>query len=64
MIWNSPAEFFAMGGYGFYVWGSFGTCALAMIAEPWLAHHRRTTILNSLRRQQQAETLEQGHNLP
>src|SRR3546814_7785509 len=22
MIWSSPAEFFAMGGYGTYVWGS------------------------------------------
>ncbi|MDP2751615.1 MAG: heme exporter protein CcmD [Rhodocyclaceae bacterium] len=48
MIWNSPADFFAMGGYAFYVWGSFGACALAMIVEPWLATHRRTTILNSL----------------
>jgi heme exporter protein D len=23
MNWNSAAEFFAMGGYGLYVWGSF-----------------------------------------
>ena len=27
MYWNSPAEFFAMGGYGFYVWASFGVTA-------------------------------------
>ena len=24
MNWHSPAEFFAMGGYALYVWGSFG----------------------------------------
>ncbi|MCP5429955.1 MAG: heme exporter protein CcmD [Chromatiaceae bacterium] len=28
------AEFFHMGGYGLYVWGSFGVTALFMIAEP------------------------------
>jgi heme exporter protein D len=28
--WNSFAEFVAMGGYGFYVWGSFGVTALIM----------------------------------
>lgn len=50
MIWNNSADFFAMGGYGFYVWGSFGACALVMIVEPWLAGIRRTTILNSLRK--------------
>ena len=24
MTWASAADFFAMGGYGVYVWGSFG----------------------------------------
>ena len=23
MNWGSASEFFAMGGYGFYVWGSY-----------------------------------------
>ena len=27
------SEFFAMGGYGFYVWGSFGRTALVVVAE-------------------------------
>ena len=31
MQWNSAAEFFAMGGYGVYVWGSFGVTALALV---------------------------------
>jgi heme exporter protein D len=34
MQWNSVGEFFAMGGYALYVWGSFGACALLMVAEP------------------------------
>ena len=59
MNWNSPAEFFAMGGYGFYVWGSFGACALLMIVEPILAKKRQKDILRSLRRERIAEELEQ-----
>ncbi|MEO7579839.1 MAG: heme exporter protein CcmD [Massilia sp.] len=33
MIWNSWADFLAMGGYGRYVWGSFGVVALAVAGE-------------------------------
>ena len=35
MIWNSAADFFAMGGYGLYVWGSFlavlGGCVVEVV---------------------------------
>jgi heme exporter protein D len=41
MQWQSVSDFFAMGGYGLYVWGSFGVCAAAMIIEPLLVRHRR-----------------------
>ena len=41
MQWTSASEFFAMGGYALYVWGSFGVCAVAMIAEPLLVRQRR-----------------------
>jgi heme exporter protein D len=58
MNWGSPAEFFAMGGYGLYVWGSFGVCALLMIVEPILANQRRKSILRSLRRERLAESLD------
>jgi heme exporter protein D len=58
MNWGSPAEFFAMGGYGLYVWGSFGVCALLMIVEPIMAGKRRNDILRSLRRERLAETLD------
>lgn len=29
----SAGEFLAMGGYGFFVWGSYAACALAITAE-------------------------------
>ena len=51
MNWNSPAEFFAMGGYAFYVWGSFGVTALALLIEPLLLKKRRSEVLQSLRRE-------------
>lgn len=31
MNWSSASEFFAMGGYGLYVWGSYGV-TMALIA--------------------------------
>lgn len=45
MSWNSASEFFAMGGYGLYVWGSFGVAAACMLIEPFLAikRHRDAT---------------------
>jgi heme exporter protein D len=58
MNWNSPADFFAMGGYALYVWGSFGACALAMLLEPLLLRQRRNNIVQSLRRQARADKLD------
>ena len=40
MIWTSAAEFFAMGGYGLYVWGAYAVAAMVMLAEPLLAARR------------------------
>lgn len=41
MIWNSVADFWAMGGYGLYVWGSFGvTAALMGIEILWVKKAR------------------------
>lgn len=37
MNWHSASEFFAMGGYGLFVWGAYGVTALCMVAEPVLA---------------------------
>ena len=58
MNWNSPAEFFAMGGYALYVWGSFGVCAAIMVMEPILAKKRQKDILRALRRERMAEELD------
>ena len=38
------AEFFDMGGYALYVWGSFGMTALLMIAEPLLLRARCSSV--------------------
>ena len=37
------SEFLAMGGYGWYVWMSYGACAVAVVAEAVAlrARHRR-----------------------
>ena len=35
MNWSSLNDFLAMGGYGLYVWGSYGMCALVFVAECW-----------------------------
>jgi len=51
MIWNSVSEFWAMGGYGLYVWGSFGVTALLMGGEVILAARRHQQTRESLRMQ-------------
>ena len=41
MQWGSVAEFFAMGGYGLYVWPSFGVAALVYggrVLAVWRRH--------------------------
>ena len=37
-------EFFAMGGYGMYVWGSFGMCIVVMTVEVGLLAARRRAL--------------------
>jgi heme exporter protein D len=58
MNWNSASEFFAMGGYALYVWGSFGVCAIALALETFLVGQRRKAIVQSLRRRVLADRLE------
>ncbi|MBC7734923.1 MAG: heme exporter protein CcmD [Bacteriovorax sp.] len=49
MNWSSASEFFAMGGYGFYVWGSFGMTALVMLGELIALRLRRQALLRAVR---------------
>jgi heme exporter protein D len=48
MIWNlnwaSASDFVTMGGYGLYVWGSFGITALVMLIEVWSLAARRSAL--------------------
>ncbi len=48
MQWHSVGEFLDMGGYAFYVWGSFGITAAVVIAEIWLVRAKRRDILRNL----------------
>jgi len=62
MNWNSPAEFFAMGGYALYVWGSFGACAVLLALEPLLLKMRRTTVITEIKREIAARTQNETQN--
>ncbi len=46
MNWS---QFFAMGGYGFYVWSSYGLAALILILNLYIPLHRRKTVRRLLR---------------
>lgn len=58
IYWNSFADFLAMGGYGLYVWGSFGVTALVMAVEPILVSRQHQRTISHLRRQLRAENTE------
>jgi heme exporter protein D len=45
MQWASASDFFAMGGYGLYVWGSYAVTAAALFLEPVLAARRHQRAL-------------------
>jgi len=45
MIWQSAAEFWAMGGYGVYVWGSVAVSATSWALEVgWSRKGRRQAL--------------------
>jgi heme exporter protein D len=48
MNWGSASEFFAMGGYGLFVWGSYGAALVAFVVEPWLAARQHRHALASI----------------
>jgi heme exporter protein D len=45
MHWHSFDEFIHMGGYGLYVWGSYGVTLALMLVEPVLAAQRQKRAL-------------------
>ena len=57
MIWNSAADFWAMGGYGLYVWGSFGVTALCIAIEVmWVKQARGQAITQVVQELEAQET--------
>jgi heme exporter protein D len=49
MNWASWSDFWHMGGYGLYVWGSYAVTLALMLLEPWLAvRHRRQALRAAL----------------
>ncbi len=47
--WKSIDEFLHMGGYGLYVWGSYGVTLAVMLAESHLAARRQRRALQVAR---------------
>ena len=58
MHWNSLSDFLHRGGYGLYVWGSFGDSAAALAVEQLLLRRRTDAIVRSLRRRARAERMD------
>ncbi|HEX9451572.1 MAG TPA: heme exporter protein CcmD [Burkholderiales bacterium] len=44
MQWGSVSEFFAMGGYGLYVWGAYAVTAVVIVAEMVMLVRRGRTL--------------------
>jgi heme exporter protein D len=52
MRWESWSQFWAMGGYAVYVWGSVGVTALLLAVEVWQARWAHRAVLAQLRTEQ------------
>lgn len=55
MQWNSWNEFWAMGGYGLYVWGSYVVMIAAVMIEIMLLKKGRGQTLERLKRMRNFE---------
>jgi heme exporter protein D len=49
MNWGSLDNFLAMGGYGLYVWGSYGVTLVLIAAELILLGRRRRNAVGRIR---------------
>lgn len=55
MQWASWSDFWAMGGYGLYVWGAYLVTFVAIVLEIILLRHGRNDTLKRLRRMRRWE---------
>ena len=51
MNWGSWDNFLRMGGYGFFVWGSYGTAMAIVAIEVWQLKVRRRRAVTELQRE-------------
>ena len=56
MNWQSMDEFFRMGGYGLYVWGSYGLTLAVLVAEALVVRQRRRQAFATARDDWQPES--------
>jgi heme exporter protein D len=56
MNWS---EFWAMGGYGFYVWSAYGFAALVLVINVVIPLRRRAVVMRILRRLSQAKATDE-----
>jgi heme exporter protein D len=61
MNWSSWNDFVNMGGYGLYVWGAFGACAVALVAEVGSLAARRRALKQQRQRPAAARFNEVPH---
>ncbi len=50
MSWGGWSNFWAMGGYAGFVWGSYGVTLLVLALEVYLLRRRRARALAAIRR--------------
>jgi heme exporter protein D len=53
MIWASWSDFWNMGGYALYVWGSYAVVALCLLLEVRSADQRQRSALEHIHEQTQ-----------
>ena len=51
MNWGSWDNFLRMGGYGFFVWGSYGMAMAILVVEVWQLKVRRRRAVTELQRE-------------
>ena len=65
MLYANFSEFVNMGGYGAYVWSSFGLCAMVMLMECLtLRSQRRNAIARLLEEMHHADQYDASNERP
>ena len=62
MNWNSWSDFFAMGGYALYVWGSVLMTVVLIAGEVIAVRMRRTTVMKQFGRWVRSSRRESNEN--